>query len=578
MLQHIKIASVKYRRVVTPVLFGVFVVLWSIGFPWFIQGIFFFYGAFIFWTLSTVRKTWSRAPHAISSPTEPPTGASRWVAFAAISSLGFLLATRLVPFIRFGEAPLGYDTGFYVGSLKALASPTTLTISALYLTLIPFFAAGLPPLFLFHFFHVLFQLFLAGSVYFLISSLSIPFRNRLATCAMALFSLSAVQFLGYWWAFTQQMLGMGFFLIALALLIRGSPWMIVFVPMTLLMHTSTGAALFLSLIVLSIIYSVQLCFKRRYVYPRAAKMLAAGVLLASIAFMIKRSDIANVFSHVLGTYGILLSNAPPERLNEFRGLFVDTEAFRLLVLGFIPFSIFTVLHPSTWIRQPISRSFFYRQLLLLYSALLTLLLLTLLPVIYQSRFSIVLDLIVLVFATPAFLLFVEYFSTDRAGRLLVGLLLTFPLVSIGLYVAQQQSMIASYELQNIKKIPSLIGAGAGILATDSLYAPWLWGLVGPNTVSPGYLGDSWDYATWMKFWSGTSNEKRLQLLGSRDHPQPPMYLYIGERQTRGLPFEKFVRTSSAFTQITPNLWKFTADPRAQPAPSLTAPASGTTTP
>lgn len=561
-----------------PMLFGVFVVLWSIGFPWFIQAIFFLYSAFIFWTLSTVRKAWSRAPHAISSLDEPPAGNGRWVAFVAISSLVLLLLTRLVPFLRFGEAPLGYDTGFYVGSLKALAAPTTLTISALYLTLIPFFAAGLPPLFLFHFFHVLFQLFLAGSIYFLVSSLSIPFRNRLTVCAMALFSLSAVQFLGYWWAFTQQMLGMGFFLIALALLIRGSPWMMVFVPITLLVHTSTGAALFLSLIVLSIIYGIQLCFKRRYVHPRAAKMFAAGVLLASIAFIIKRSDIANVFSDVLGTYGILLSNAPPERLNEFRGLFVDTKAFRLLVLGFIPFSIFTVLHPSTWIRQPINQSFFYRQFLLLYSVLLTLLLLTLLPVIYQSRFSIMLDLIVLVFAAPAFLLFVEYFSTDRAGKLLVGLLLTFPLVSIGLYVTQQQSMISSQELRDIKKIPSLLGPGAGILATDSLYAPWLWGFFGPSTVSPGYLGDSWDYATWAKFWIGTSDERRLRLLETRDHPQPPVYIYIGERQTRGLPFEKFVRTSPAFTQITPNLWKFTADPRAQPAPSLTAPASDTTAP
>ena len=125
-------------------------------------------------------------------------------------------------------------------------------------------------------------------------------------------------------------------------------------------------------------------------------------------------------------------------------------------------------------------------------------------------------------------------------------------------------MISNKELNEIKAIPALIGQGAGILATDSLYAPWLWGFVGPNTVSPGYLGDTWSLETWNRFWSGDNNEERLRLLQTRDHPQPPMYIYIGESQRLGLPFEKFIRTAPQLEQITPHLWKLVDDPRVQP--------------
>ncbi|MDO8648794.1 MAG: hypothetical protein Q7R81_03340, partial [Candidatus Peregrinibacteria bacterium] len=542
MSRRIKIISTKYWRLAIPLLYGVSVVLWSIGFPWFIRTVFILYGAFIYWTLSSARCSWS--PKPLRPPSTSTKRNNHWITFAIIFVSFLLLSlTRLIPFVRFGEAPLGYDTGFYVGSIKSLVSPGTPASSALYRALTPLFAAGLSPSFLYHFFHVLTQVLLAGGLFFLLSSLATPLRYRLATVAVLLYTLSVVQFLGYWWAFTQQMLGMGFFLVTLGLFVRRSYGALFFALITFLVHTPTGAVLFLALALSYLAYGTQLLTQRRFVYPFATKILVAGVLLLPLALLVKQIDVRNIFTDILGAHGILLRNVPQERISEFRGLFVVPGAFRLLVLGYVPFSLFTVLHPATWIRRSITKLFFFQNLALLYAALIVLLLVTFSPVIYQSRFSVILDFLLLVFATPTMLLFAEHFSRDRTGKLLVGLLLTFFLLSMGLNIHQQRPMVFSEELEEIKTYTSFVEPTAGVLATDSLYAPWLWGFFRWSTLSPGYLGDSWDYATWTKFWSSASDKERLQLLGSRDHPPPPMYIHIGERQQQGLPFQRFVRTS-----------------------------------
>ena len=43
-----------------------------------------------------------------------------------------------MPFLRFGMAPLGYDTGFYIGSIKSLYQPLTPATSFLYQLFSPF--------------------------------------------------------------------------------------------------------------------------------------------------------------------------------------------------------------------------------------------------------------------------------------------------------------------------------------------------------------------------------------------------------------------------------------------------------
>lgn len=324
----------------------------------------------------------------------------------------------------------------------------------------------------------------------------------------------------------------------------------------------------LALALFYFVYGIQLLGRRRYVDYRANVMFLVGALCVPVAFFVKRVDIMNTVADVWGTYSVLLRHVPAERLLEYRGSFVDSSTFRLLVLGFVPFSLFSVLHPSVWMRQRVEKSFFYQYLLLLYGALLVLLVLTFAPVIYQSRFSIILDLVLLIFAVPTLLLLVEHGVQDSRGRPLLASVLAVLVLGMGLRVHRQQPMLSPRELQEIQQIASVVEPTAGVLTTDSYYGPWLWGYFRWSSMSPGYLGDAWNYATWDRFWNGPSDEERLRLLGSRDHPPPPMYLYIGERQPLHAPYVQFIRSSSAFTQILPHLWKFTGDPRGKTVPSM----------
>lgn len=522
--------------------------------------VFFLYSGFMFWILSSVVRSWKRQSHTEGN-TFNNDKQRRFFTYLTIVAFCFLLLTRVLPFLRFGEAPLGYDTGFYVGSIKLLVYPDTPAISALYLTLTPFFATGLSASFLFHFFYVLFQLFLGGGLYFLLRSFRSPFRDRFPGLLVFLFSLSVIQFLGYWSAFAQQMLAMGFFVVTLGLFMRGSLLTPVGILLTFLIHTPTGSILFLSFAAFYLVYGVQLLCKDRYYHTRATAIFVIGLLIVPLTFLLKRNDVLNILSEVIDTYGILLKNVPPDRIGELQGIFVDTNTFRLLLLGFMPFSLFTAFYPSVWRQKQIDKPFFYNNLLILYGALFVLLLLTFLPILYQSRSSIILDLLLLIFATPSIFLIVKHFYNERIGKSFIFLFVLYFFIQIGSTVWQQTSQISSQELQEIKKIPTLVEPTAGILTTSSLYGPWLYGYFRWSTMSPGYLGDTWDYTTWVKFWGGKSDEQRILLLESRPHPPPPMYLYVGERQPQGLPYQKMLRNDSRFTQITTHLWKFSGDRR-----------------
>lgn len=534
----------------------------SAGLHWAVRLAFLGYGATLFGVLWVCRQSWMRSEAATHQDREAKQ--ANWVTIVALGALGVLLLTRLIPFLRFGEAPLGYDTGFYVGSIRSLYQTNTPASSALYLSIIPWYVAGIPPALLYHVFHVLTQLFLAGALYFLLASFSVPLHRRLAAAVLAAFALSAVQFLGYWWAFTQQMLGMGFLLIAMGFFLRRSYWTPLFALLAFLLHTPTGAVLLLTLAVYHLVYIVQLFRSRRYVDRWTNVMLVMGLVALPVAVWVKWNDVANLFSDVFRSYGVFLAQVPSERALEFRGNFIGSDVFRWLILGSIPLSCFTIVHPEIWWRRRVSAAFFYRHLLLLYAALAVLVVLTFAPVIYQARFSIMLDLVLLVFTAPALLVLVEHVAQRRSGYMvLVGALAMAP-ISMGLTVWHQRPMITTSELREMKNFPALAEPHAGVLVTDSYYAPWLWGFATWGTVAPGYLGDSWSHASWERFWYGSSDEERLQMLSARDHPQPPLYLYLGERQQQEQPYEWFIRSSPVFVNVSPHLWKFIGDPRPVP--------------
>jgi len=143
----------------------------------------------------------------------------KFLIYLLIFSFVLLIITRLLPFIRYGDTPLGYDTGLYVKNMLTVESPVN-TQKALYLVIAPLLIFGMPPTLALNFIVVLTQLLIAGAFYVLFRSVNCPSRFGFAVTAVFLFVSSLTQFHAYWWMFAGQMFSASLFLITFALLFR----------------------------------------------------------------------------------------------------------------------------------------------------------------------------------------------------------------------------------------------------------------------------------------------------------------------------------------------------------------------
>lgn len=533
-----------------PVLFLFATILFSLGYSPQISLIFIAYSIFIFWVLRDMVRVRIKARGKGDEPLSP------LLITILVFAIIIFLASRFMPFIRFGMAPLGYDTGFYIGSIKSLYQPLTPATSFLYQLFSPFSAAGFPPIFLFHSLYVFFQVSILGALWFFASSLHTPRRKKIAVILVALFALSSIQFLAYWWAFAQQMLAASFLIGSVAFFLRRSLWALPFTVLTFLVHTPTGVALFFGVLIACVLYGIQVVVSRRCRDKQLERVFLVGILFFLVGLLAKWNDVQNLVPF-FAEYGIWLANVPLVQLNEFRGLFLVPDALRILLFGIFPFSLFTLLTPRTWGLEKMGRQSVRAGLFFLYGLVAFLGFASFAPVIYQARFGIMLELVLLLFAAPALLLFVESFWSDRYGKGALLLLSLFFVIGLSLMVWQQDAMVRREELADIMSISDKVEDNATMLVTDSYYAPWLWGFFSWSTISPGYLGDTWSIDTWNIFWSTGSDAERATLLASRGID--PLYLYVGDRQRTGLPFQRFLRESNLFTRMTPHVWKFHRD-------------------
>lgn len=177
--------------------------------------VFYGYGFFIFACMYYVLQTHEKdVPGRSREETM-----RRFFVYLLIFSFVLLLATRLLPFIQYGDTPLGYDTGLYVKNMTNTES-LAVTQKAFYLIIAPLLVFGMTPTFALHFIVVLTQILIAGAFYVLFRSITCPSRFGFAVTAVFLFVSSQTQFLAFWWMFAGQMFSASLFLITFALLFR----------------------------------------------------------------------------------------------------------------------------------------------------------------------------------------------------------------------------------------------------------------------------------------------------------------------------------------------------------------------
>ena len=118
----------------------------------------------------------------------------------------------------------------------------------------------------------------------------------------------------------------------------------------------------------------------------------------------------------------------------------------------------------------------------------------------------------------------------------------------------KQPLITENELNEIKAIENIANENAVIMATNSSYAPWLFGFSNQQyIISPGYLRDTWGLEKWIQFWYGSSDETRYDMLLKR---AKNLYIFMGAMENTYAPYYQYISTDDHFIQISDHVWKF----------------------
>lgn len=508
------------------------------------SAIFILYAIFVFWIV------WNYALHETEGALAPKF--SRWfftglLIFAAL----FLVGTRLMPFIRYGEAPLGYDTGFYLKAMEEAVAAEGLTAQIHLFLWTPLLWLGISPSYLLHGLYFLIQIINVGAFYMLARTFFPTSRIPYAAVLSFLFAVSMVQFSAYWWMFYQTQLSIAFLLVTLALLYRRNPLAAVTAGFGAATHTPTffpfGAALGLYAVIRFIrsrIRKEPLEWEAKFVFVVAILMPFFIVALRGVPYIIGQ---IKYISH----YSFLATNFPEYKIPETLGLFIDFFAFRLLEVYIYPFAVLGMLLvifkkvPNTGLASS------NRWLLLgIFTGILFIL--AYFPFIYQHRFLIYLDLALILFAAYPLFRLIQYFLSDRAGRVLIAVLLLGFSMFVVFVIRKQRPQVFPNELEEIKAIASIAEPGAYSMVTHPLYTPWVYAFSGRILVAPGYLANQWRLDHWEEFWAGSDDVRRHELLRLY---RKPLYVFIGSwlDENRGI---QFLKRDPYVVQISPHIWKY----------------------
>ncbi len=534
------------------VLYFIFIIIIATtDLSWTERSLFFVYSLIIFLVIERVVKI-KKYNNALRQA--GPYSENKFFLYLLIFSVIFIIATRLVLFIRFGEAPLGYDTGYYLS--RFLKFDISLSSHRpLFLSIVPLHRLGLPPSAALHVMYVLYQFLIVGGLYIFFRFSNLSNNLKFTAAGIFFFAISATQFYAYWWMFAQQIFALGLMFATLALLFKKPVLAILTGGLGIIIHTPTFAVFGFALTIFFIVWSAADMIKTKKLNKNFFIIMGAALGMFLILVTLYTDAFLSYVNYIVEHRG-LTTTFPVWEVPEAKGLFISVPYFKLLSLIIIPFTLIGLLRPSLWGRplRKNNNSFSFEILLLfLYIIFITLLILISFPFIYQNRFIIIFDLFLIIFATPTFVSFTRYFFKEKFGSVILIMFLLTLFVRSGIIVWEQKPYIYNNELQDIKNVALCTEKNVYIMATLNTYAPWVAGYSRRPSIGPGLGYDLWDLPQWIEFWESEDNNRRLELLNMYDYP---LYIFLSSHQDSSLPFYQFIISDSHFTKINSHIWKY----------------------
>ncbi len=470
-----------------------------------------------------------------------------------------LVVSRLLPFLRYGPTPLGYDTGFYLSSIPGaldgiLNEYGHRTVRAL--IWLPLSWLGIAPIAYLHGLYVLTQFLIAGMVYAVARTIRASHAFAVGATSLFLFAMSIPQFLAYWWMYYQTELAIAFLLAALVLLRRRSLLAFVIGAFGAAIHPATFLPFVIALAVFLAIQLLRSLVRLRPLDSGTRFLLLGSVLttLATVPFTERIAGFVRTYLRPTAfKYGWFITDYPIQFQAQFSGLYVPLPLVHLAGVYVLPFAAVSIVRFVWWKWSrdvEVNARFLF---LLVYGTIL--LAMAIAGVIYANRYLIYLDLILVLVAAPSLVRFVQASLRDRAGYAIAALLGVGLLIHGGTVIAKQEPHILESERRELIALTALAESGAYAMSTISHYTPWVSAFSGRTTIDPGYLSaNRWSYAMWQEFWSGKSDARRHELL---EMYRRPIYVFMGSRALEDqLPYIRFIQTDPYFTQVSPHVWRY----------------------
>lgn len=473
----------------------------------------------------------------------------------------FFMSLRILPFLRFGEAPLGYDTGFYwrYFTLVTPAGTSLKTLGTSNIAYTPWFIAyhlGISPLVAIHALHLLHQALTLGALYFLARSLPVSKRQRetIGVIVLILAAVSINQYMGYWWMFYKQSAALPFLLFALGFFLRGQWIALPLAAVGAAVHLQTAIPFSIALALYLAIRIVWQLSRTRRIDRETFWLTISAIIGAGLILSLKtKEDIANYFEFIFRYKGLATTGALWE-VEHRKGLFIPFATMRLNSLFYLPFATLGFLQQLKLFRSAATEG----RMLLFPILVAVLLALSSAPVLYQHRNLIALDSMVLLLAAPVLLTFLIRIRQYAMSQLWLGLLGIGALLFSAGVILNHPPQFTTSEAAELTAVMEMVGSQRPYvytMATDAMYTPWVYAYTGfEPTIAPGWLTwDLWTYTMWNQFWSTRENVDREAMLAMY---KKPIYLFIGDRQQPSLALRRFLRENPRITNISPHVWKF----------------------
>jgi hypothetical protein len=196
------------------------------------------------------------------------------------------------------------------------------------------------------------------------------------------------------------------------------------------------------------------------------------------------------------------------------GTFIDFFTYQYSILTYLPFALIGLFY---LIKQKDYNLIFFSTII------------TLAIVYFQffffNRFIIHLDLFLIILAGVGFSILIQY--RKKLGTIITIILL----ISAGVLVTQEalntKPLITNKELETIQYLQNT-EEDAYVMATASLYSPYILGYSERKTIAPGLFEyNQHNKAEWIDFWTTKDLEEIKQFLNKYNKP---LYIYVGPKQ------------------------------------------------